>query len=170
MPFWQHDEISHLPVLFLCSSGCELSLCPECPPCVHYLFSVTQQPSCYQISCCGVAGLCSGDAVYLIVAPKHKSSDADSLNILLICLVCKLTCTKGMYVQEKIQFFLQTKARQLNFVGFSFPSYKRRFCSRRVLRILKGLNSYGYIRYQKIGSRLLYLKMNLSNQESNQIL
>lgn len=168
MPFYQHDEISHLSALFHLDVNC-----PSVQS-VHPVFTtysvITQQPSCYQISCRGVTGLCSGDAVYLIVAPKHKSSDADSLNILLLCLVCKLTCTKGMYVQEKTQFFLQTKARQLNFVGFSFPSYKMTFCSRRVLRILKGLNSYGYIRYQKIESRLLYLKMNLGNQESNQIL
>ena len=159
MPFQQHDEISHLSALFY--PDVPLSRVPTL--CSLPVPSLLSSHPVNQTSCRGVA-------VYLTVAPKHKSSDADSSDILLLCLVCKLTCTIGMYVQEKIQFFLQTKARQLNFVGFSFPSYKMRFCSRRVLRILKGLYSYGYIRFQKTGSRLLYLKMNLGNQQSNQIL
>lgn len=46
-------------------------------------------------------GLCSKDLLYLIMAPKHKSSDAGTLDTLLLWLVYKLNFITGVYVKEK---------------------------------------------------------------------
>ena len=50
---------------------------------------------------------------YLVMAPKYPSSEAGNLDILLLCLIYKLSFDIGIYVQEKtlyiykIQYCLQ---------------------------------------------------------------
>ena len=77
----------------------------------------------------GSTGLVFSDLLYLIMAPKHKSSDAGCLDTLLPWLVYKLNFITGVYVKEKrrihrVQYYLmlQTSTEGLGI----YPSKIRR--------------------------------------------
>ena len=72
------------------------------PPCPHPACESLSSPPGYHIDCQGIAVLIFKQALlFLVIAPTHKSSNASSSDILLLCLIYKLNFTVGMYALDE---------------------------------------------------------------------